>query len=337
MGLFDRLFGRQPAVAADPLLGKALDRTVEVVEPKLAFARDWRARLTPGVAAAIEFSRAAAQRLQQVHDLSPSAWATDPLVRAAFATADSVTQALGRMRDVQRYFHAPGAGDPAYAVLGMAFQTRKVLGAALVGDQVREEVERQQVSFGDYRIRIVAASIEEMQQATGVRVFNELLLAATGELAQADERRKEVNVSRAMLQARLRMLEQREGTLTEDVGGDGGEAADPLAERAELQRRLDEMNATMAQYGAGAEGLDRQLEIVRDTLLSARELVHIDTRRLHLDSMNTVLEASQAPGPAIEFEHLQAPKMSRAFVAVRIRQSDVPAGGLSIAAVERTL
>jgi hypothetical protein len=337
MGLFDRLFGRQPAVAADPLLGKALDRTVEVVEPKLAFARDWRARLTPGVAAAIEFSRAAAQRLQQVHDLSPSAWATDPLVRAAFATADSVTQALGRMRDVQRYFRAPGAGDPAYAVLGMAFQTRKVLGAALVGDQVREEVERQQVSFGDYRIRIVAASIEEMQQATGVRVFNELLLAATGELAQADERRKEVNVSRAMLQARLRMLEQREGTLTEDVGGDGGEAADPLAERAELQRRLDEMNATMAQYGAGAEGLDRQLEIVRDTLLSARELVHIDTRRLHLDSMNTVLEASQAPGPAIEFEHLQAPKMSRAFVAVRIRQSDVPAGGLSIAAVERTL
>jgi hypothetical protein len=258
-------------------------------------------------------------------------------VRAAFATADSVTQALGRMRDVQRYFRAPGAGDPAYAVLGMAFQTRKVLGAALVGDQVREEVERQQVSFGDYRIRIVAASIEEMQQATGVRVFNELLLAATGELAQADERRKEVNVSRAMLQARLRMLEQREGTLTEDVGGDGGEAADPLAERAELQRRLDEMNATMAQYGAGAEGLDRQLEIVRDTLLSARELVHIDTRRLHLDSMNTVLEASQAPGPAIEFEHLQAPKMSRAFVAVRIRQSDVPAGGLSIAAVERTL
>jgi hypothetical protein len=337
MGLFDRLFGRQPAVAADPLLGKALDRTVEVVEPKLAFARDWRARLTPGVAAAIEFSRAAAQRLQQVHDLSPSAWATDPLVRAAFATADSVTQALGRMRDVQRYFRAPGAGDPAYAVLGMAFQTRKVLGAALVGDQVREEVERQQVSFGDYRIRIVAASIEEMQQATGVRVFNELLLAATGELAQADERRKEVNVSRAMLQARLRMLEQREGTLTEDVGGDGGEAADPLAERAELQRRLDEMNATMAQYGAGAEGLDRQLEIVRDTLLSARELVHIETRRLHLDSMNTVLEASQAPGPGIEFEHLQAPKMSRAFVAVRIRQSDVPAGGLSIAAVERTL
>ena len=337
MGLFDRLFGRQPATAADPLLGKALDRTVEIVEPKLAFARDWRARLTPGVAAAIEFSRAAAQRMQQVHDLSPAAWGADPLVRAAFATGDSVTQALGRMREVQRYFRAPGAGDEAYAVLGMAFQTRKVLGAGLVGDQVRQEVERQQVSFADYRIRIIAANADEMRQATGIRVFNELLLAATRGLAQADERRQEINVSRAMLQARLRMLEAREGTLTEDLGGDGEEGADPLAERAELQRRLDEMNATMAQYGAGTEGLDRQLEIVRDTLLSARELVHIDTHRLHLDSVNTVLDESQARGPVIEFEYLKAPKMSRAFVPVRILRTDVPAGGLSIAAVERTL
>jgi hypothetical protein len=337
MGLFDRLFGRQPAVSNDPLLDKALDRTVEVVEPKLALVRNWRSRLAPGVAAAIEFARAAAQHLQQVHDLSPSAWASDPLVRATFATADSVTQVLGRMREVQRYFRAPGAGDEAYGVLSMVFETRKVLGAAQIGDEVRQDVERTQVSFGDHRIRIVAPSADELRQATGVRVFNELLLAATRELAQADERRKELNVARAMLQARLRMLEQKEGTLLEDLGADGDEAADPLAERAELERRLAEMNASMAQLGAGTEGLDRQLDIVRDTLLSARELVRIETRRLFLDPVNTVVDASDAGGPGIEFEYLQAPKTSRAFVATCVRRTDMPAGGLSIAAVERTL
>lgn len=337
MGLFDRLFGRQAAVSSDPLLEKALDRTVDVVDPKLALARDWRARLTPGVAAAIEFSRAAAQRLQLVHDLSPSTWASDPLVRAAFANANSISEVLGRMREIRRFFRSPAAGNDAYAVLGMAFHIRKVLGAALVGDEVRQEVERQQVSFDDYRIRIVAPSAEELRRATGVRVFNELLLAATRELAQADERRKELNVARAMLQARLRMLEQKEGTLFAGVGAESDEATDSLAERAELERRLAEMNATMAQYGAGTEGLDRQLDIVRNTLLSAREVVRIETRRLHLNSVNTVLDESQAGGTAIEFEHLQAPKASRAFVAVRIQRSDVPAGGLSIATVERTL
>jgi hypothetical protein len=142
MSLFDRLFGRQPAAGSDPLLGKALDRTVEVVEPKLALARDWRNRLAPGVSAAIAIARTGAQCLQQVHDLSAANWSSDPLLRAAFANADSVSQVLGRMRELQRFLRAPGAGTEAYAVLGMSFETRKALGSALVGDQVRSEVRR---------------------------------------------------------------------------------------------------------------------------------------------------------------------------------------------------
>ncbi len=337
MGLFDRLFGRQPATASDPLLGKALDRTVEVVEPKLAVVRDWRSRLTPGVAAAIEVARAGAQHLQQVHDLSAANWSSDPLLRAAFANADSITQVLARMRELQRFMRAPGVGSEAYAVLGMAFATRKVLGAALQGDQVRHEVEQTQANFGDYRIRIVAASADELRQAAGVQIFNELLLAATRELASADERRTDLNVERAMLQARLRMLEQNEGALLADEGEDRKEAADPLAERADLRRRLDEMNAAMAQYGGGTEGLDRQLDIVRDTLLSAREQVRIGPHRLRVDAMNNVLDDADAGGTPIEFVYVQAPRMSRAFALVRVQRADVPAGGLSIAAVERTL
>ena len=337
MGLFDRLFGRQPAAGSDPLLGKALDRTVEVVEPKLALARDWRSRLAPGVTAAIEIARAGAQCLQPVHDLSPANWSSDPLLRAAFANADAITQALGRMRDLQRFMRAPGAAAEAYAVLGMAFETRKVLGPALVGEQVRSEVERMQVNFGDHRIRIVAADAEAMRQAAGVRIFNELLLGASHQLARADERRKELNVERAMLQARLRMLEHNEGALSEEFGGKESDAADPLAERADMQRRLEELNAAMAQYGGGTEGLDRQVDIVRDALLSARELVRIEPRRLRLDAMNTLLEEAQGGGQEVEFVHVQAPRIARAFAAVRVQQVDVPAGGLSISAVERTL
>ena len=337
MGLFDRLFGRQPAAGGEPLLDKALDRTVEVVEPKLALARDWRRRLAPGVSAAIEIARAGAQCLQQVHDLSAASWSTDPLLRAAFANSDSVTQVLGRMRELQRYLGAPGAGNEAYAVLGMSVETRKVLGAALVGEQVRSEVERTQVNFGDHRIRIVAAGAEQMRQAAGVRIFNELLLGVTRELAKADERRKELNIERSMLQARLRMLEHNERALSEEFGGKGDDDADPLAERAEMQRRLDELNAAMAAYGGGTEGLDRQLEIVRDALLSARELVRIETRTLRVDAMNTVLEDAQSAGETIGFVHVQAPRITRAFAAVRVQRADVPAGGLSIAAVERTL
>lgn len=337
MGLFDRLFGRQPAAGSDPLLGKALDRTVEVVEPKLALVRDWRNRLAPGVTAAIEIARAGAQCLQEVHDLSAARWASDPLLRAAFANAESIPRVLARMRELQRFMRSPEAGNEAYAVLGMVLETRKVLGAALVGDQVRREVERTQANFGDHRIRVVAASAESMRQAAGVQIFNELLLGATRQLASADERRQELNVERAMLQARLRMMEHNERALLDDFGARDDAAVEPLAQRAELQRRLDEMNAAMAQYGAGTEGLDRQLEIVRDALLSARELVRIEPLRLRLDTMNTVLDETEAASPPIELVEVRAPKLSRVVAAVRVQRSDLPAGGLSISAVERTL
>jgi hypothetical protein len=45
VGLLDRLFGRTAAVSQDPLLPAALQRAVELIEPRLALARDWRARL----------------------------------------------------------------------------------------------------------------------------------------------------------------------------------------------------------------------------------------------------------------------------------------------------
>lgn len=330
MGLFDRLFGREPADSGDPLLGRALDRTVEVVEPKLAVLPDWKRRLTPGVAAAIEFARAGAQTLRQVHDLSAAQWSADPLLRAAFANAGDITQVLARMRDLQRHFRSPTAGDDAYGLLGMSFAARKILGAALLDGQVRHEVEGTQAEFGDHRIPIVASSADELRQAVGVRIFNQLLLLATRDLASADARRKELNVERAMLQARLRMLDSREGALLDD-------AADPLDQRAELQRRLDEMNAAMAQYGGGTEGLDRQLDIVREALISATRSIRIAPHALRLDAMNVVLAEGDGGGTPVEFVLAQSPEASRAFAAVRVRRGDMPSGGLAIAAVERTL
>ena len=53
--------------------------------------------------------------------------------------------------------------------------------------------------------------------------------------------------------------------------------------------------------------------------------------------MNTVLDQAQSAGQTFGFVHVQAPRITRAFAAVRVQRADVPAGGLSIAAVERTL
>jgi hypothetical protein len=97
------------------------------------------------------------------------------------------------------------------------------------------------------------------------------------------------------------------------------------------------MTAAMAQYGAGATGLDRQLDIVRDALLAATQSIRITPHSLRIDAMNTVLADADAGGMPVEFIYVRSAELSRAFAAVRVRRADVPAGGLSIADVERTL
>jgi hypothetical protein len=338
MGMLDWLFGRRTdGDRTDELLTRALDRTIEVVEPKLALARDWRTRLRPGVEAAVELARSSAMRLQDFHEASEVAWGSDPVIRALFATAADVTQVLKRSSDLQRHFRTGGAGDEAYAVLGADFEAKRVLGATLDGDRVRQDAAMTQARFGGQHIRIVAATPELLQRATGVRIFNQMLIAATRRLAEVDRQREDANVTRALLQARLRMLDANESTLEPMVGYDGEAAADPAVEHAEIERQLAAMTAATESLGAGVQGIDTKLEIVRDALLEATQSLRIEPKQIRLDAVNTVLDENAQGGAAIAFLQITTREFSRAYVGIHVRRADVPAGGLAFADAERTL
>ena len=335
MGLLDRLFGRQAATTSDPLLARSLERAAELIEPRLKLARDWQTRLTPGVSAAIEVARDAALRLQSAHELAPGRWADDATLRTLLPAADSVATLLARARELQRFLRAQPQVSEVFAVLGTGFQIKQVYGAALVDGVLRQDVAIEQAEFGDPQLRVVAADIASLQQAVGSRVFNDLMLAATRRLAEADKRGDDLNVTRAMLQARLRLLDAREDTLLE--AGDDAAPDDPAAEIAELRLRLKDIQGAIDATGRGVDGLDRQLELARDTLLAARASIAIEQRRLRLDAMNRVVPGAAAEGRDVAFEHLQGAGRSQAYIAVRVRRADVPSGGLSLAAAERLL
>jgi hypothetical protein len=335
MGLLDRLFGRAAPSAADPLLARALERAAELVEPRLKLARDWQTRLAPGVSAAIEVARDAALRLQETHALASECWADDATLRALLPAADSVAPLLSRARELQRFLRTHPQANEACAVLGTGFHVKQVYGAALVDGVLRQDVALEQAEFGDPQLRVVAADLESLQQAIGSRVFNDLMLAATRRLAEADKRGDDLNVTRAMLQARLRLLDAREDTLL-DAGSDAA-PGDAAAEIAELQLRLQDIQGAIEATGRGVDGLERQLDLVRDTLLAARASIVIEQRTLRLDAMNRVVPASAADGRDVVFEHVQGAGRSQAFIAVRVQRAHVPAGGLALAAVERAL
>lgn len=343
MGLLDRLFGRAAAAPEDRLQAAALQRAVELVEPKLALARDWQARLAPGVVAAIDCARDVARQLTAPHPLSRATWADDPLLRAAFPTAAQIDTVLAGARDLQRWFRARPEAHEAVALLGVSVSQTRQLGADVVDGRVVQDLAIHRVAFSGHVLRVVAADIDALQQAVGARVFNDLMLAATRRLAEAATRGKELNVVRAMLRARLRMLAAGERGLIDESadGGDTDAGADPAAaagaERASIERRLADLDRSLGDLGSGPDALDRQLELVRDTLLHAREALAVAPRRLRVDAMNRVLPDDDPRGALIEFTHVAAPTGDRALVTVSVARRDLPAGGLSIAAVERTL
>ncbi len=327
MGLLDRLFGRAAAAPEDRLQAAALQRAVELVEPKLALARDWQARLAPGVVAAIDCARDVARQLTAPHPLSPAAWADDPLLRAAFPTAAQIDTVLAGARDLQRWFRTRPEAAEAVALLGVSVSQTRQLGADVVDGRVVQDLAIHRVTFS----------------GVGARVFNDLMLAATRRLAEAATRGKELNIVRAMLQARLRMLAAGERGLIDESAdsGDTDASADPAAaaaaERASIERQLAELDRSLGDLGSGPDALDRQLELVRDTLLHAREALAVAPRRLRVDAMNRVLPDDDPRGALIEFTHVAAPTGARALVTVSVARRDLPSGGLSIAAVERTL
>lgn len=337
MGLLDRLFGRTASASQDAPRDAALLRAVELIEPRLALARDWKSRLAPGVEAAISCAREVAGRLKPPQVLSKAAWSDSPVLRAAFPKPQAVDETLRGAREVHRFFRQHDNASVC-AVLGVQFKRVRQFDRVEVEGRVIEDVQVERVSFSAHQLKVVAADPEALRQATGARVFNDLMLAAARRLAEAASRGKELSVVRAMLQARLRMLERDEGCLfSEESGVTTDAAVDLQAQRTEIELQLSRLSDSIADTGTGADALDRQLDIARDTLLRAREILRIQRQQIRLDEMNRVLPYVDPRGQLVEFDVAQGAGVDRAFVAVCIRRQDVPDGGLRISAVERTL
>jgi hypothetical protein len=328
VGLLGRLFGRTAAAPQDPLLQVALERAVELIEPKLVLARDWQARLAPGVESAIACAREVAGQLETPQPLSRAAWSDSVLLRAAFATADDVNVAVRSAREVQRFFRIHRDAIEGCAVLGMQVRRVRQPDQDLVDGQLRRAVEIERVSFSAHQLKVVAADADALRQAAGARVFNDLMLAATCRLAEAASGCQALSVLRAMLQARLRMLDRDEGCLMSDEPGVATDGpSDAQAQRTEIELQLARLSDRLAETGTGADTLDRQLDLARDTLLHAREVLGIQRQQLCLDGMNRVLLYDDSRGQLVAFDTARGAGADRAFLSVSIQRQDIPNGG----------
>jgi hypothetical protein len=310
--------------ASDETVRWAVDKAIELTNPRLKLLPDHHKRLAPAVEAMIAFLRTQIPALPAARPLSQSAWSADPVLRALFVAPADVARVLGRADDVRALFDRIPEVDAAYLVLGMAFAEQRVFGMALHGDVVQRDVAQTSVSFSDHRTRICERDETLLRRAIGVQLFEYLVGHALAEIGEERSERLELQGNRSLLRARLRLLQQH-GPGLASMFGEGPAAP---AEQARLESELLANERQLQALGGGEAILESELECLQKVLSQPQDCLVIEPKQLWLSPMNVVVgQGSGEAAVEVDFAVatlLGTPPMRRAFIIARVARSDLP-------------
>ncbi|WOD15583.1 hypothetical protein [Paraburkholderia kirstenboschensis] len=337
MSLFDRLFrpgveesGRQRRERIDAAAERVL-----AINPRLRLAERYGERLAGAVTIAADYVDNLVRSLPAPHEANEKAWSSDPCIRAFFATPSDIPRALSRSVELRAHFdHHPGS-EHAHAVLGMALTMRHVLGVALEGETMRNDVAQTTLCFSDHRTRMCGNTEETLREEIGRRLIDQLALAGLEMLAT--DRRKLVEKGRELLEERLALL-QRNGS---GVGAIVGlKPSDDASELARVETSIQENASRLAALRVPTDLLELELGRVCAVLSDPPSHLYVTKKQVSIDHMNVVQDKETPRSHRIEFDvaHLPGdPPRMRAFALVRCSRGDLLPAGLNYDAAMRAL
>lgn len=320
------LFGSARGTQSSERVHAAVERIVEVVNPRLKLVHRYGKRLAPAVETSLGYVDGIVAAIPPAREASAAAWSTDSYLQAFFARGDEIARAFSRSAAVRTYFDAHPEASHGFAVLGMEMVERKILGMGLEGDQVRSDVEQTTVSFGDWRVRVCTAAEAELRATLGSLLVDQMAIEGLGRAATDQDRRSELEKERALLKTRLKLLERQGAGARAALGGEPVDAS----AQARIAAQLEENTQELGRIPGGPQLLEGELERVREVLADPAQYLHVSARRLRMDRMNVV--AGSAVQDAREFEFQVArvpgnPPLTRAFTFARFARTDLlPAG-----------
>ncbi len=330
MDFLRRLFHRDQAKIAPQerdRINEALDHIL-AMHPRLRMARRYRERLSPAIAATLQYVDDFMRSFSAIHEASASSWSSDPYLRAFFATPDDLVKTFSRSQELREYFGRNGDSHKAYAVLGMTMTERHVLGVALEDDTLRHDVAHTMVGFGDHRLRICSKTESDLRQEIKRRLVEQLALEGLARLAE--DRRALLARGHELLQIRLALLE-REGAGVRSMVGGGSIVGSEELNRVRAQ--IEENNNNLAALRAPDKVIDFELERVCEVLSEPGKHLYLAKKRLYIDLMNVVRDDSAQGGHEIEFHLVRIPgdpPEVRAFALVRFSRLELLPGGLNV-------
>jgi len=260
-----RLFGspRRP----DEALRLVIERAVEAVDPRLKVVSDYPQRLAPAVGRALAYCEQIAAAIPGPVEISPRAFAADPLVHSLFAAPGDIGEMLGRSREVRDFFADPAndAAEEFFALLGMRRREKAVAGMVVQGDIVQHGVPQRLLYFADHTLGELGGRYEDTRQRLREAAFDSL---AQGFAACVAELRRD------SLEARTAWALEYSASVTGRAG-----------RRQPLEERQREAVASLAP--------ERVLQAYAEWLEAPESRLYLKPTVVNVDRMGVILAAAE--------------------------------------------
>lgn len=340
MGILDWFKNRPTPVDPDPvsdeIISKAVEKAVSLTNPRLKLIRSYHERLALPIKGCVSYLNEKMLALPPAIEVRDENWATEPVLRAFFASAQEIPIALGHSRNLRTFFKKFPEIDHAYFVLGLTYNERHLCGLSLQGGVNQQGVTQTVVDFSVPRTRICGHTEDEVRRLLAAQSFEYLVAQAMVEIGETRSERLELEDSRNLMRARLRLLQQQGPGL-----GSVFDAAPASTEQLKLEAQLLDNERQMEELGSSQSVLENELECLCKVLGVPERYIRFERTQLRLSTLNVVLDESSTD-VALDVTFTMAllsgvPKEQRAFVIGRAARSELPEAKLDIANAERFL
>jgi len=336
--LFSRLVGsgKTETVVLDQRQRELLDRVVEFVvdstDPRIRMVARYQDKLAPAVIRTAQYFGGIIRALPEPLELSRIAWASDPAIKAFFATAADVPQVLARSADLRTFFDDPGqtGAQEVFALLVMEKAERTVYGTALENGILKSDVAQVNVNFSAHRVVAPAATQIDARVEIGLRGVRRLLDVVLARIAALQQQGTDLAERKAFLGTKLRQLKS---------AGFGIEpAADHTQEIADLEARIASDAKELLEIKGKPRSLEHYLEQISDVLLVPEQHLTMSELRLRVSRLGIkVAENSSEPADELLLTELRLGELCAIAVPVKCRRSDMLPKGSLLAEAEKYL
>lgn len=281
-----------PAPPVDMAARRAIARTVELVDPRLADTHGLERVLAGPVTFALGYCEGLVDALPGPLEIERRAFASDPLVHALFATGNSIDEMLGKSQAVRDFLDeaASYAESHFYALFAARRMEKKQLGSTMLGETIQHDVPQTVLYFADHTLAEPAPTLDAARERLRSASFDSLLKTFRAHLDELRVEREGVRADLSVERGLLTLLRGKEG---------GGDAL-------VRTRRVAALDARLRQIGDALTPATVLSELAR--FLAAPEVsLRLQPCSVTVDRMGVV--APEGDGIAGDVARLEFPEL----------------------------